>query len=692
MIYHRGKSMKTRKYIILAACVSLLLVGCRSVEFVDSNAERVILDHLNVNNVKTTYRVGDVYKDALSFDVEAVYSDGHTKALTAAQYKFAVTKFSSVDNYSCDSALPVEVGGEYISNFMVSYSDNGITKSEGYSSTNTFQSLYELGEDECTSFAASLNNVLKPNDLVLDNLDLKLEFKWNNAIDEVYYLKEQKTDISMNLIREDYMSNCIDQPLQRNKLYTLSLTYKGHSTSIEFRPSLGVTKVNRNDLTILPTDFNSAYSPKTSTKVLVVPVTLTTENDAIQHYMTDWDATKVSEVQACYNSADPLSFKSYYHNLGINMDAVVIDPVEDNLVKVEDVIMQTKPWNNLYALIARVFEVVKTRYTADELAVFDSNNDGQVDNFHLIPNYNETHWGTAFWPHQGLTFNYSGTPGNLCVNNYCVGSIDKSRTVGDLTQIHEQGHVFGLLDYYDYSNLGASEINYIGHADMQSDNMFDWNSYSKLSVGLVDPYVITGYEDEVVLDIGDSATTGDCLIIPADYSTWNGSAYDEYFLVELFSKKGINEEFWDSYGEFGTKDFGVRIYHVDARLYDQFNSREASDNKNDWSAFVMIGTNNCSDYTALGVGNPKEWGDFKQLALIQKEGVDTFGDADSTARKYLNDSDMFYAGEEFSFSNYKHFLSKSGQMVTSMDNGENFDWKIEINSATINSATIRVYR
>lgn len=684
--------MKARKYIVLATMVSLLLVGCRQQEFIDSNSERVILDHLNVNNVKTSFFVGDVYKDALSFEVEAVYTDGHTKALNADQYKFAVTHFASVDNYNCDAALPVDIGGEYISNFMVSYSDNGITKSEGYSSTNTFASLYEIGTEECTSFTASLNNVLKPNDIVLNNLDIKLQFVWNNEIEETYYLREVKSDISMSLTGEGSLADVIDQPLQRNILYTLGLSYKGHSASIEFRPSLGVTKVNKEDLTILPTDFNSAYSPKTSTKVLVVPVTLSTDMPAVEYYMTDWDATKVAEVQECYNSADPLSFKSYYHNLGINMEAVVVDPVEDTQVKVEDVITQVKPWNNLYSLIARVFEVVKTRYTAAELAVFDSNNDGQVDNFHIIPNYNEAHWGTAFWPHQGQTFNYSGTPGNLCVNTYCVGSIDKSRTVGDLTQIHEQGHVFGLLDYYDYSNLGASEINYVGHIDMQSDNIFDWNSYSKLSVGLVDPYVITGYEDEVIVDIGDSATTGDCIIIPADYSTWNGSAYDEYFLVELFSKKGINEQFWDSYGDFGTQEYGIRIYHVDSRLYDQFNSGEASDDPSKWSAFVMVGTNNSSDYTALGLGHPKEWGDFKQLALIQKEGIDTFGDSDSSARKYLNDSDMFYAGEEFDFSTYKHFLSKSGQTVTSMDNGEIFNWKIRINSVTIDSATIKVYR
>ena len=683
--------MKKAKCIVLVTCASLLLSACNTFEFVDSETI-VKLDYLTVTNVKTNFTVGDTYQNALTFDLIATYTNGSTKQISDEDYRYGISKFASVDGYPCHANIPVEVAGEYTSSFMVSYSEGGITKSIGASMMNTFDSILAQGTGNCTDFSASLQNVLKPNDLLLENLDIKLEFTWDGTTKEVYYLKEARDDITMFLDHDNGGVNLINQPLVRLYDYELSLTYKGRTAKINFQPALGVKRVNRNELTILPTDFNPAYSPKSSIKTLVVPVTLSTDKSEYTSLLKTWDATALTNLENAYSSSDPLSFKSYYANLGIDMDIVIADPFVETTAKLEDIILQYKPWTNLYSMINRAFAEMKNRYTTEQLAEFDSNNDGQVDNIHIIPNYDETNWGTALWPHQGQTFNTSGEVGNLAVNAYCVGSFSKAASMTDVTQIHEQGHVFGLLDYYDYTNNSASRVNYIGHADMQSDNIFDWNSYSKLSVGLADAYVVTGSEDDVEITISDSATSNECIIIPANYDTWNGSAYDEYFLVELFSKKGINEEFWDDYGYLGTEDYGVRIYHVDARLYDQFKNQEASPNKEDWSGFTIIGANNCSDYTALGIGSPKEWGDFKQLCLIQRGGEDTFGSSDSSARHYLNNEDMFYTGDIFDFSTYKHFLSKSGKTVSSMDNGEEFNWKIKVKSATIDSTTIEVYR
>ncbi len=506
-------------------------------------------------------------------------------------------------------------------------------------------------------------------------------------------MREEKDDISLSLKVQGDSSEVIDNPLVRLTNYVLKVTYRGQNVEIPFTPSIGYVKVDKNDLTILPTDFNSAYSPSSSNSVMVVPLTLHTESAAYLPNLREWNPASLNNLNEAYNGANPLSFKNYYSNLGMNLNVVITDPVDvtNPDFYVEKVYSNKKPYDGLFQVINDSFEVIKTRYTADELKVFDSNHDGQIDNINFVSNYDATNWGYSLWPHQGQTFNTEGSVDSLVVNTYCVNSFTKACTVGELTQIHEQGHVFGLLDYYDYSNNNSTNINYIGRADMQSDNIFDWNSYSKLAVGTASPYVVTGYEDSIDIDILPSAVNNDCIIIPANYDTWNGSAYDEYFLVELFSKKNINAEFWNSYGRLNDTDFGIRIYHVDSRLYDQFKDKEASDNKEDWSGFTIVGANNSSDYKAPGLGNPAEWGDYKQLCLIQKEGIDTFGD-EISSHHYLLSSDMFYAGEEFNFNDYKHFLSKSGQTVTTMDNGEDFPWTIKIVSANIDGATIRIYK
>lgn len=682
--------MRKANYIIVVACASLLLNACNTFEFEDKESNPK-LDYLVLSNVKTDFDVGEIYQNSLSFDLMAYYQDGTFKEVKS-DYQFGISKFYSIDGYTCSFDTPVEVAGEYAASFMVSYSENGITKSIGGSTMNTFNSLIGKEGQNCTDFKAKMRNVLKPGDLLKEHLDIELEFTWNETVKEIFYLKEERGDITMSLLPEGSTVESIDQPLVRLQNYSLYLGYKTLTARIDFAPALGVVRVNRDELTILPTDFNTAYSPRTSVKTLIIPITLTTDNSTIATRMGTWDSTTLANLANAYSSDDPLSFKSYYAGLGINMDIVVAEPFVETTYKVEQITTQFKPWTRLYELINRAFAHTKEAFTPAELAQFDSNNDGQIDNVHIIPNYDETQWGTAFWPHQGQTFNMSGTPENMVANTYCVGSFSKASTLGEVTQIHEQGHVFGLLDYYDYTNNSASPVNYIGHADMQSDNIFDWNSYSKLSVGLADAYVVTGNENSVEITIGDSATTNECIIIPADYSTWNGSAYDEYFLVELFSKKGINEQFWDSYGYLDGVDCGIRIYHVDSRLYDQFKDHEASPNKEDWSSFTIVGANNCSDYTALGIGSPKEWGDFKQLCLIQKGGVDTFGSTDGSVRHYLNEEDLFVADDIFTFNNYKHFLSKSGESVSSMDNGETFNWNIRIKTLTIDSSTIEVYR
>ncbi len=82
---------------------------------------------------------------------------------------------------------------------------------------------------------------------------------------------------------------------------------------------------------------------------------------------------------------------------------------------------------------------------------------------------------------------------------------------------------------------------------MQSNTCFDWNVYSKMNMGWVDPYYFDGTQDTATIEIGPAASTGDCIVVGTD---WNGNAFDEYITLELFADEGNNSLFWNDYSSY----------------------------------------------------------------------------------------------------------------------------------------------
>ena len=201
-------------------------------------------------------------------------------------------------------------------------------------------------------------------------------------------------------------------------------------------------------------------------------------------------------------------------------------------------------------------------------------------------------------------------------------------------------------------------------------------------MGWISPYVV---KDECTVTIKSAAKTGQTLIIPAKESTYNKSAFDEYFMIELFTKDGNNAKFsdeWNNVFYSGEYNCGVRLYHVDARLFNGWGN-EVTDLATGW----MCVDNNSYDYSYAN-GYFTKLADYKLLSLIQKDGDDTFGDV--TGRHELMEDDLFQAGDKFTFSDYSHFLSKQGTAKTKMDNGETFPYEISFLRMDENSTTIKI--
>ena len=645
--------------------------------------------------VKLSYYTGDIYAESVEARIIVYYTDGTSEKITKG-LKITVMTFKSQDEYECSATTPVLRAGKYTSKIKVSYTHNDVTKSFITSETNTFYSVLEEGIDECVSFTPTMLNSYVKHEKVLDKLHIQLDITWKDHGREIYLLTEEKEYLTLMLNSdENPHTNIIDSPLLGGTTYHLVLTIGEVSNTIDFQLANAYVRVDKSELTMTAHELDDYNSPIVENpKILVIPVNLKANKSSD---IKNWTESSVNTLNTYYFGDYPTSFVNYYKAMSIgymNFDGMVADIyTESSDLYTVDTINNDTTTRTLYQMMNRALEATLNKYPDVDWSEYDQDNNGTFDNIHILTNYNATVWAGNLWPHQSSIGNISGTHNRPCINTYSIGAINHTNNA--ITQIHEQGHIFGLADYYDYSDDGSSSINYVGGADMQSHNMFDWNSYSKLSVGLLSPYVVTGGEDDFTMEIGDAVTTGDCIIVPANYDTWNGSAFDEYFLIELFSNKGINSEFWSTYNSYygNLGNFGIRMYHVDSRLYDIETGHEVSLDKSTWGNYVIVGPNNSKDYTAYGYGdyNPSECADFKQLVIIQAGGEDTFG-ASGYANHYLRQSDMFQTGDTFTFSEYSHFLSKEGQHMTTMDNGESFTWNIDFQYVGLDSARIRFYK
>lgn len=132
------------------------------------------------------------------------------------------------------------------------------------------------------------------------------------------------------------------------------------------------------------------------------------------------------------------------------------------------------------------------------------------------------------------------------------------------TFIHETGHLLGLNDYYpteenEKNNLTPEPA---GRIDMMDSSVGDHTGLSKMILDWVRPYHVQSFTE---ITISALAEKPDLILINND---WNGTVFDEYYLLEFYSPSGLN--YYDSnvgnnLAKLPTLP-GLKIYHVDARL------------------------------------------------------------------------------------------------------------------------------
>ncbi len=361
-----------------------------------------------------------------------------------------------------------------------------------------------------------------------------------------------------------------------------------------------------------------------------------------------------------------------------------------------------------------------------DLTKFDKNSDGAIDGIWLV--YDHLDWSTEFNQRYKADPTYTGSDLNDAFWNFTYwdwgtknsaegedpttsafswASFDMLYTpyasyddngVADIsnlssidldthTFIHETGHLLGLDDYYASDD---STYHPAGKSTMMDQNIGDLDSYSKLLLGWVTPFVVYG-TSEILLP---TATSSDhaVIVIPSNYQEisdiieeqidnhaiknykYDFNPFSEYLLIDLYSPDGLNEK--DAFGPYiygrdtAMSETGIRIYYIDSRIfkctvvnYDGGQKLSYTDgyvwdgdNLSEDEAILMPISNQKTENSSFQL--PAAFDYFDQIRLLEAGRINTFNSNKAATNSTLFDTEKSFSiadfGYQFFNSNYSY--------------------------------------
>ena len=254
--------------------------------------------------------------------------------------------------------------------------------------------------------------------------------------------------------------------------------------------------------------------------------------------------------------------------------------------------------------------------------------------------------------------------------------------------IHESGHLFGLDDYYDYTENSNRPA---GGFSMQDYNVGGHDPFSVVSLGWGEVYAPTQTE---TIEISPFATSNQVVLLSPSFED---SIFDEYLLLEFYTPTGLNEldctYLYQSGYPQGPKVPGIRLWHVDARLaykeergYDYPYSPSQITNKIDTQYYYnMLCRNNTYNGTPGDYFSPLageyNFAKYRLLELIRNEDYFKL-----RSKSYLSGEDLFVAGSSFNMNDYSKWFVERGKM----NSGRDLGWSFTVNAITSESANITI--
>ena len=638
---------------------------------------------LSIADTASRYKVGDVYSESSTLSVLANYTDGKSIAIpfdSKGENGYTLTGLNeNGDDLDGVTAFQAKDVGTAL--FEANYN--------GMKSTNTSEIVIYNPSDPVAVTSVSFGSTT--GTIYVDD-----EKSFVASVTPAY-----ANDISLTYESSKPSVATIDQNglvkgISEGTTVLTATSPDGPSASLTLTVALE-TGFAKKSVAYTAKDVDSSYAPSSGNqKILAIPVHLKSGDYS-------WDADKLNTVNTNLYGTGTDSLVSYYKRASYSQ-LLITGEVAGTMSKMYQSTYsqsdlstsdETANMNKLYSLISGAVSWAGSTYGIN-LDDYDSDDDGYIDSVHFFLDGNDNNnWGSALWPHMNIIGNVAkGTKANPVANCYSSSNLGH---LGDaVTTIHEQGHIYGLDDYYNYnSNDDESDASdFVGWADMQDYNVFDWNCYSKLIMGWIKPYVVNGLKSETTITLRPTATSGDCILIGND---WNGSAYDEYIIMELFTPVGNNAKDWSSW----TNDLGnggIRLYHVDSRLWGYnssslFNSGAVVDDPRTTSYNYVQVANSNSTNGSYSTQPSSFSSSFHLLDLIQAGGTNTFSKTSSSVRHTLNKSDLFATGNTFTIgthTGYKDYGSAFFGNKTKMNDGSTFNYGISFVSVASDQATVKI--
>ena len=324
---------------------------------------------------------------------------------------------------------------------------------------------------------------------------------------------------------------------------------------------------------------------------------------------------------------------------------------------------------------------------AEPFTYYDANKDGFLDLVWVVYSHPTDHSNQTYWAYVTYTSN-AANKSKPAVKTLGWASIDWMNTscngYDPHTFIHETGHTYGLDDYYDYNNMWRP----MGRVDFMDNNLGDHSMFSKFTLGWTSPWVV---DDAAEITLRPGTTTGDCFIIPSQ--GYNGTAFDEYLMVELMAPVGLAEKDYKNGYEstVGYSEPGIRITHVDARVYETSHDTYCVDNPQKGRDFRVCNTKFGrsgikvdSDYYPVLDSAGKEVGQnaYTLISLIESSIKDN--NWTNMAVYNATNNSLFTAGDKFNLS------SKDKWASTFMPSKSNL-WNKSKTTTGWKSATTQTY-
>ena len=416
---------------------------------------------------------------------------------------------------------------------------------------------------------------------------------------------------------------------------------------------------------------------KGNVNILVVPVEFSD--------LSEFDNETLNMIDDTFNSTNPTYFesvKSYYQTSSynkLNFNFTLCDPYTSIISSTNFKRLETNGINGTTRILNDMYNKLTINGESVNYSNYDSDLDGYVDGIWLIynnANANEVFNQSNYWAYTSyldVSPNLTNPVFNTFANCSKFFLYEGNSSGYDAhTLIHETGHMLGLEDYYSYDNYYSAS----GGLMMMDLNIGDHDSFSKFSLGWIDPIVIN---EECEVTLKPLTTEGKAIIIPSE--SYYGNAFGEYLIIEFYSPTKLNE--LDSSVIYNQarlySDLGIIVYHVDARLglvksplnYSYIDNSEtyAYSNISNYSYISLLSSNTPS----YRYNNS-----YNLIEIVTKNNINMFDTG------FSNNTSLFKLKDSFNSDNYTSFFNNS-----KFNDGSEIEFNFEVSDLNNDSVTLK---